>query len=382
MRGGVDPARQPRDDRHARLAPARARAGARSGMPRPRRCARRPSRRRCASASADVAAHDQRGRRALELGEQAADSRHRRGTDSARRASRPRAISRRDRAGIGDLRRPRRRRARRASGSASSAASRAAEARDQLAIGDRADHRPSGSAAAARRPRASAHSSCRRPAARCPRSSRSILARCFHSTISASASSSRTRSNRPKQAALTGALIAAAIPATATRCGASASSAEPHRRHRPGPTASAARARCPSASRRPCRRLKLAARPDSNGRGTPPAPASTRRARQQPPRRSAPPPRPWPDRAAASPPPAPCGRCAARWSRRYCPIRSLRRSPAPASARQQHPERDRAQQIAEQQRQPRAPSRGFRSATRIPLYVRPKHRRCRQARAT
>ena len=51
--------------------------------------------------------------------------------------------------------------------------------------------------------------------------------------------------------------------------------------------------------------------------------------------------------AAASPRRGPCCRCAARWSRRYCPSRSRRMSPKPGSAGQQQAERDRAEQVAE-----------------------------------
>ena len=50
-----------------------------------------------------------------------------------------------------------------------------------------------------------------------PSSSRPIFSLCFHNTISASASSSSTRSNRLVTAAATGALEAASMPATDDR---------------------------------------------------------------------------------------------------------------------------------------------------------------------
>ena len=83
-------------------------------------------------------------------------------------------------------------------------------------------------------------------------------------------------------------------------------------------------------------------------------------------RRAAPPRRPWRSRAAGSPRPGPCGRCAARWSRRYCPSRSSRRSPRAGQPGQQQAERDRAQQIAEQQAQRSGCDDRFEVVTRTP----------------
>jgi hypothetical protein len=65
-------------------------------------------------------------------------------------------------------------------------------------------------------PRSNASGSWSRNSARgsVPSTSRAILARCFHSTIAASAINSGTMSKSPRIAAVTGVLIAAAIPAS------------------------------------------------------------------------------------------------------------------------------------------------------------------------
>ena len=84
-----------------------------------------------------------------------------------------------------------------------------------------------------------------------------------------------------------------------------------------------------------------------------PQPGGDLEAAAEPAGRPAPPPCPSACRGGALPRRAPCGRSSARWWRRYCPSRWNARRRGPAARVMQQAEGDRAQQIAECQRDDR-----------------------------